>query len=496
MLGLFKKNYEKFFLLALLLISLFFATYKLSESPPFWYDEGIYDQVAINLAKFEIQGIQVAPNEFVSADIITGGFTFLYPISWSFKYFGVGVLQARAVMVAFLILLVFTSYFLANNLFKYKTAALTALSIATFPIIYGNGKNVLGEVPGLFFLMLFLFFVNKIERGGRRISDYALAGLAGGLCVATKPLFLVLLPAIAAGFIFKRKKINFDWQSALIALLFFLSPIILWLQTQFQSVNALFGVLGYYSNPYGLSNLWEVIISNFQRFFTELNPIYFFILFITWAVAIGVRIKKKREISLTEIISFFFSLLVLLAYLRTFGWYRYFFPANLMALFYFPASLGIIAEYMKNKFAWVKSSKPIKLLPILIVCLLIAFHFYQLGFNSWVADHYHNKKTEKLITYFENFNSAKSIFIYNVPEIAIFLPTDNYYQYLELTKSLFIGREQLEKINIGIPDQIIIGTNLPQSVRDKFILYKIKDSVHKYIVFEKINIMESDPDIK
>jgi hypothetical protein len=33
----------------------------------------------------------------------------------------------------------------------------------TFPVLYGNGKNVLGEVPGLVFLFIFLASVFEIE---------------------------------------------------------------------------------------------------------------------------------------------------------------------------------------------------------------------------------------------------------------------------------------------------------------------------------------------
>ena len=90
---------KKLIVAGLFAILLFFSTYRLTESPPTWYDEGIYDQLAENMAVHGTQRMQVAPDTYVSTASVTGGYPFLYPISLAFRLFGVGLLQARIVMV-------------------------------------------------------------------------------------------------------------------------------------------------------------------------------------------------------------------------------------------------------------------------------------------------------------------------------------------------------------------------------------------------------------
>ena len=52
---------------ALLLITLFFSLFKLTESPPIWYDEGIILQPAINSVRTGKMGMQIAPGEIISS---------------------------------------------------------------------------------------------------------------------------------------------------------------------------------------------------------------------------------------------------------------------------------------------------------------------------------------------------------------------------------------------------------------------------------------------
>ena len=81
----------------------FFSLNNLTESPPTWFDEGIYLQVAMNDSLHGAQELQLAPGTYASTAFVTGGFSFLKPISWSFSMFGFGLLQARLVMVGFIV---------------------------------------------------------------------------------------------------------------------------------------------------------------------------------------------------------------------------------------------------------------------------------------------------------------------------------------------------------------------------------------------------------
>src|SRR3989344_5252003 len=103
------------FVIGLLAAAFFFSTYQLMESPHTWYDEGAIIQRAINFLRYGTMHYQVAPNQFSSAALDSTGYPVIYPIALAFKYFGIGLLPARAVMAVFILLLVLTAYTLIKR---------------------------------------------------------------------------------------------------------------------------------------------------------------------------------------------------------------------------------------------------------------------------------------------------------------------------------------------------------------------------------------------
>src|SRR3989344_8580017 len=135
----------------------FFATYHLTESPQVWYDEGMFTQTAINLAYFGHEGLRVAPDTIEpSSKLITVGYPLVYPLAGWFKAFGVSVLSARSLMVLFILGFLLASYLFTKRLFGPSLALGVLALLATLPTLYGNGESVLGEVPGLLYLVLSL----------------------------------------------------------------------------------------------------------------------------------------------------------------------------------------------------------------------------------------------------------------------------------------------------------------------------------------------------
>ena len=109
----------------------------------------------------------------------------LLPVSVSYCIFGIGVTQGRAVMVLFIIALASAVFFLVRLLYGTATAGWSVLLLATFPMLYGNGKSVLGEVPGLFYLAAALLALLKLERSGwKQTHRYVLVGILAGTGVA------------------------------------------------------------------------------------------------------------------------------------------------------------------------------------------------------------------------------------------------------------------------------------------------------------------------
>ncbi len=459
-------------LIVLLGIGALLSVYKLTESPPTWYDEGIYNQIAINTSLHGAQGIQVAPSTFVSSGFVTGGYPFFLPVAWSVKMFGIGILQVRMVMVLFLIAMLVVAFYLIREIFGIRNSLISLLLLVTFPVLYGNGKNVLGEVPGLFYLFCFLIFVYQIEkRKFEGLTFYILAGLTGGLCLATKPIFFLLGGAVIIAVFIHRRNIVFKWKHLLLGLIAFIVPMALWFKMQFLSTDSASSILHYYANPYGLTDIKSTIISNFFRFFHEASPMYFLFLELMWIVSYAIRFLKKKSISLVESIAFIFSILVSLAYLRTAGWYRYFFVAEIMAIAFVPMNIATILENINKKkfFVW-------------IVTLLCLVQTYQLFFTSWVATHYRSTISADMHEVLSKYSKKTTFFIYNVPAVTIFLPNQLYYQYMEPTDTLNFGIEQISVLQAGIPDVLITTSKQWDKISSQFKKYQISQRIDDYVI--------------
>ncbi len=479
-----KKNIHYAVLALAATITIFFATYKLSEAPAVWYDEGFYMQSSIHAALYGTQALQVAPNTFVSTEHVTVGYPLLYPISFAYRLFGIGVLQGRAVMAIFIVLFVAAAYTLSRRLFGPSAAAWSAALLATFPMLYGNGKSVLGEVPGLFYLFLSLWSLALLERSRyKSIKIFVLFGLTSGLCVATKPIYLLLLGAFFAVYLLRWKKILPDWHGVLAGGSVFIAAVALWAYLQFGQGASMHSILAYYANPYSSGNLPQLILQNALRFLKESTPLYALLLMLVWGAALWLR-RKKEEISSAEISAFAFCLLVMAAYLRLPGWYRYLFPAIAVSLaFLVPSALALFARFSAmfgrlrlERLAW---------LPYAVFVLIAGLQLYQTAANSYVAQYYSSTNTVALSAALSPLQ-GRSFFIYNVPQLAVLLPTEDYYQYISITDQLKIGEEELAMLQSGAADYALADTDAYQANLGLFSRYEPYKTINHYEILQRI----------
>lgn len=440
----------------LFVLASFYALYALTESPPTWYDEGLYIQVAQSIAHRGEQVLQVAPDTFVSSGFITGGFPFLAPIALSLNTFGDTLFAARLPMAIFILLFLFVAWRFVYNAYGREAALLSLLLLVTFPLIYGNGKNVLGEVPGLFYLTLSLFFLWRIEeKNYAGLVSYIGAGLAAGLAVATKPFLLLLPLAIGFAILLRFRTITFRWREIIAANISFALPVCTWLYLQFGAGDSAGATLSYYANPYGIQSLGEIILANALRFVTEATPIYCAFFVLLWVTAIAVRFFRKERISVAEWSAFLFSLFILAAYLRTAGWYRYFFPTLALALLFAPNNLKVVWEAVHARISLL--SRVSSRMVVAAFCIFVGvFHLYQLNYSSWVAEHYQSTAAAELAAYFSKVPAEETLFVYNVPEVVPFIRSHNYYQYIATTESMVYGAAGLEALEQTIPDRVIV----------------------------------------
>jgi 4-amino-4-deoxy-L-arabinose transferase-like glycosyltransferase len=148
----------------LLLVALVMGLFRLSSTPPLWWDEGWTLTVARTWVERGHYG-RLLDGEPVSVRL-AGGFPVIAPIALSFRLFGVGVWQGRVVGVGFTLGALALIYYLASRLYD-RSVAVGTLAVLLFmspPSIIGRspfsiihpvlmGRQILGEMPALFYLL-------------------------------------------------------------------------------------------------------------------------------------------------------------------------------------------------------------------------------------------------------------------------------------------------------------------------------------------------------
>lgn len=465
--------FQKITISVIFFLAVFLIILNITKSPRVWLDEGIFTEVAKNLAWHGVQGIQIAPNQIMSSAVVsTSGYPLIFPVAASFRLFGTGLWQARLPMILFMLSLVTIFYFFSKKRQGFYWAIFSVLLLLSFSPFYGNGRPVQGEVPGLVFLMLgsllFLYWEEGLFADERAA---AFSGLFFGLSAATKPLFLiVLVPSLLLSFfVFLKKTVNRE--NLLLFFGGFTVPIIAWLLIQFPSFNLFQKALSAYAsgNSDSSAPVRFLIKSNFISFFTETTPALFLVLMVFNFSIFGYFyfIAKKRLFSQAEFILFVFAAVNWAAYLKGPAWYRHFFPAQILALLLFSLAVPVLYRQAQNKF--------IKNAVVIFTVIFILFQFYHLFFLSQNSPLNSSNQNSLLENALMKIGLEKSVFFYDSIGAAIFLPHDNYFQYLRPTDYLEFGRNGLKNLSY---DYILTR-------RDIDIDCYVKQELGKYYLYER-----------
>jgi hypothetical protein len=449
---------------------LFFSSFQLFNSPETWMDEGLIIQSAEGILDTGKASVPIAPGIWEPAWYITTGFPLTLPLAGTFAVFGVSLEAARLVMLAFLLCLFGVFFLYARRAIGGGAAWFGLFLLVFFAPIYGNGRNALGEIPGLLFLVLALLPLIQSGAISRRRALWA--SVAAGCAVAAKPIFILFLPALLLALVLRWKELELK-KVFLVGIAGVIVPLVVWAYTQFDQVT-LSQVLAVYANPHEV-NFSTAIATNVKRFLTELQPLYFFAVLSVWTLSYGVRRFRREAISLTEEAMFFFSILVFLAYLRTAGYYRYFFPAQVFALLYLPQSLLYLARNYGRSIVRV----------VLIGLFgLILFQAYETAFRSWVAVHYDSTRTQELEKYFSNLSLSEEIFIYQAPEIVSFVGKHRFYQYVEILPTVrATGKNYQQLVLSGSAQLVITPSELFQANKDGiFSHYLVSEKIENYVI--------------
>jgi hypothetical protein len=467
-----RKHAVLFVTLAAFAFLAFLATFHLTESPPVWFDEGHYLQAATNTAFHSLHvALQVAPNTYVSGGLSeTTGYPLLFLVAGAFRLLGPNLLVARSVMVVCIILFVFFSWWQKRDDTPPLLALYATWLLVTFAPLYGNGKNVLGEVPGLMYLSFFFIFLKRIESKHTTWIEYLAAGLTLGLAVATKPIFfLVLLPVAVYAVMTLR---NHRLQNIVVGLVAFCLTQLLWVWVQFGG-QTFSQIMSLYANPFDSGVAATSFTHNALLFITTPQPLYALALLCVWVLATLMRLLRRQNISNVEYIALGFSILTYIAFLRIIPYYRYFFLGEIFALLYLPSSLWTLWPRRVPRFFF----------HVLIAGMLV-FQTYQCFFSSWVAVHYTSHRSEILTRELGVLPPHTTIFLYDTPEVSLFLPQGMpYYQYFFDTTKVIIGKEELPVLARGTPD-FVLTQSQPLTAPD-LSQYKKAKEFDRYTLWQK-----------
>ena len=266
-----------------------------------------------------------------------------------------------------------------------------------------------------------LFYL--LYEGKNKPAYFYVSALAFGLSVATKPYYALIVPVIAFLLLFLWLRLRvLGWRQVLGFSAVFSFPVLIWafFAFDFSSLPNFSATVSYFLNSYSAQTF--DILGNFFRFVSESTPIHFTILALTIFVSFFILLKNKKEISPINFVFLAFIILAFLWYLKTPGWYRYFFPAHIIVLLFFPASLRSFANQFVSSAA---------------VILLIIFQavFLFLNYGSLYGDD--ALRLQKYVQ--ENIAGISSVFVDSLPEAGFLLDDRNFYQRIFISEKFEFG---------------------------------------------------------
>lgn len=181
-------------------VAIFYLTVAIQSitTQPLGFDEGWVLQAPLTMAttgEYASLGAMWGGSNKLFDPYVSSGPAVLMPIALSFKLFGVGVVQARIIMVAFYLAVIFLMAWYVHSQTKSKYALLAVLSILLLVSVPLNFRlDILGEFPAIAYALASFICWQK-----RR---FGLAGLFAALAVLSKIIMFFLLAAAVLLFVY------------------------------------------------------------------------------------------------------------------------------------------------------------------------------------------------------------------------------------------------------------------------------------------------------
>lgn len=239
-----KRTLEQVWFAALIVGVFLLALVNLPFSPGTWFDEGSHLHVPKTLLLYGVYADISSEGYRYYGPTIGIGPTVMLPIALVFELFGIGLLQARLVIVGYLFIALVAGYAFTRRLHGPLVALLAiTLMLASRTFAYPGaieyGRQVLGEIPGMAFLLLgMLAWLAALTSpaGKRHTICCVAAGLGFGLALVTKNQFVLIVPPalLLIGLLDWRYYRAGTWQLQLVPLVLACGCYAMWTLAQFQ----------------------------------------------------------------------------------------------------------------------------------------------------------------------------------------------------------------------------------------------------------------------
>lgn len=466
------------------------ALHNLGVVPRPWFDEGWVLSLARNWVVSGHYG-HLLQNEPVPSTILNAGLPATAPVALSFHTLGIGIWQGRLPNVFFLMGVCILIYHLAQRLYNRKIAVWTLvvlLLFSMFPDLHPvfMGRQALGEIPAMFFLLAgyaLLFASWHKNRWG-----IVVASLSFGIALQTKPQ---LFPFFAASLFIPILWLSFrkSWQevrllSITLLLAFFASAMVSWGSQLFLDSSFFTSTSG--GDAYAMTTDLEVLLTYIAVF----DPIYrlnlfkiFIPLLVGFPVILGIvyigfhQIRHLPQRPVTDFRSTWVLILWIYAftalcwfYFLSIGFLRYLFPAALIgsmfvakAIYDLTFGFNFIAVYkslVQHLHQRSLNTESIKLV-LLSLFLLIAFSinlYYLSTLFTYTEDSYTD-----VLAYLHNETPPTALIETYESELYLLLQRDYHYppdslQHV-LNKNVHLKQGlpiEYDPTSVGI-DYVVIG---------------------------------------
>jgi len=468
------------FLIPIIAVFAFVNVYSfstLTTKPAVWYDEGINIELARNFYEFGKLDLVVEPLTFSGrgANIGSTGYPVTIPLAGFFKAFGFGLAQARIYMLLWINIFLACLFYFLKKTWDTRTALIILLLVASFPSFYANGRSVMGEIPGLAFILLALVwsFYKK--------NDF-IAGVFLGLAVVSKPsVYAFFVPALVLLFFLEKEK--FFRKTIQLGLGAFV-PFLFWAAVYpevFSSFSVWQNLKSHFINPYAAEAFTVIgnIQNNLASFLYSPTLIYFSLFAAVIALAGFLNRDFYKENRAVFAVFGFYSLFQLFFFLKSLGYFRYLIAVQVFIFILLVPSVGIVMErlFSQRKYADALAAS--------FFALIILF---QTAYLFTKADLFYSSEIQETFDYIQENFSESSVGVINLPPLASLVLADKKFQTISTYGLRDLGANPLSFEREKLPGIIVFDDSGFLTEEQKIKLaefYGLNKAVGGIMIYEK-----------